>query len=47
MKKYSKGIAALIGALIVLANTAWGDQQWITQVTAVLTALGVYQVKNA
>lgn len=47
LKQYSKGITALIGALIVIANTAWGDQAWITAVAAVLSTLGVYQIPNA
>lgn len=46
-KRYRKGLSALVGGLIIIANTAWGDQAWITQAAAVLSVLGVYQIPNA
>jgi hypothetical protein len=48
---YSKFIVAVIGALATWATAALADgvvsaQEWIALVLAVLTALGVYQVRN-
>lgn len=46
MAKYRKGITALVGALVTIATIRWGSEAWLSQVTAVLTALGVYTVPN-
>lgn len=45
--EYSKGVVALIGALVTIGAVAFGAEQWFQQVIAVLTALGVYAVPNA
>ena len=47
MAAYGKGITALVGALVTIATVRWGAEPWLTQVVAVLTALGVYQIPNA
>lgn len=47
-KKYSKGITAAVGAIIVIINAFYGSKydEQIAAVVSVLTALGVYLVPN-
>lgn len=51
MQKYNKTIVAVVGAALTWAiSTYAGDpdvSKWLSLVTAVLTAAGVYQVRNA
>jgi uncharacterized membrane protein len=45
--KHAKLITAIIGlALVVFTPDYLGDQTWIPQALAILTAIGVYQVPN-
>lgn len=50
MSKYSKFIVAAIGAALTWAIAKYPDnrdvQDWLSLATAVLTALGVYTVRN-
>lgn len=49
MKKllpYSKFIVALVGAVVTVVVQFYGDNTFVQALMPVLTALGVYQVKN-
>lgn len=43
---YSKFIIALVGAVAQVAMQYYGTHRYVAMAVALLTALGVYQVKN-
>jgi hypothetical protein len=46
--KYSKFIVAIVAAIVTAIGTYYVDAQpeWFPTLVAILSALGVYQVKN-
>lgn len=46
MQKYNKLIIALVGAAVAGANIYFNSPQWVQMLIPLLTAAGVYQVKN-
>ena len=46
MQKYNKLIAALVGAAVTFCTLYFNSPEWLSMVTPLLTALGVYQVEN-
>lgn len=46
MQKYSKFLVALSGFAVVLLTQYYGNANWLPPLVSLLTALGVYQVKN-
>lgn len=48
LKQHAKSITALAGVLVMVVGTELGtDSKWYTYVVAVLTAVGVYGIRNA
>lgn len=46
MQKYSKFVVAVIGAVAQVVAEQFGTDSRVQIVLAILTALGVYQVRN-
>lgn len=46
MTRYSKLIAALVGAATEAAALGFVDAEWVTVAVAFLTAYGVYRLPN-
>lgn len=47
LQKYNKFIVALVGAVLTIVAQQYGDNEWVTAILPLFTALGVYQAKNA
>lgn len=46
MQKYNKLIVALVGAAVAGLNLYFNSPDWVQLLIPLLTAAGVYQVKN-
>ena len=46
MKKYTKGLVALVGFVLTTLNLAYGSNPKVQLVIALATAIGVYQLPN-
>jgi len=46
MQKYNKLIVALVGAAVAGLNIYFNSPEWVQMLIPLLTAVGVYQVKN-
>lgn len=46
MSKYNKLLVALLGAAVTVAVQFYGTNKYVQIAVALLTALGVYSVKN-
>lgn len=46
MRKYAKGIVAVIGATLVAVSQVYGGLEWLPIAVAFVTAFGVYMVPN-
>lgn len=46
MQRYNKFIVAIVGAVVTFVTLAFNSPEWLSSVVPLLTALGVYQVKN-
>lgn len=46
LKPYNKFLVALLGAVVTTALQFYGDNPYVVLAVTLLTALGVYQVKN-
>lgn len=46
LKPYNKLIVALLGAVFTVLLQFYGNSDWLQALVPVLTAAGVYQVKN-
>jgi uncharacterized membrane protein len=46
MQKYSKFLVAVLGAVVTIVVQDFGQNKYVQILVALLTALGVYQVRN-
>lgn len=46
LQKYNKFIVAIVGFAVIALSTQYSTADWFQPLVSLLTALGVYQVKN-
>lgn len=46
LQKYNKFWIALVGAVATILVQQYGENEWVQALLPLLTALGVYQVRN-
>lgn len=47
LKPYNKFLVAVVGAVVTVVEQQFAGNKYVAMAVAVLTALGVYGVKNA